>query len=422
LDKFVIYGGKPLKGEIEISGSKNAALPIMVATLLSPGKYIINNVPRLRDVRTMAHLLRIIGAKIEFENHTLVIDTTQADFPEAPYELVKTMRASIYVLGPLLARFKQARVSLPGGCAWGPRPVDLHIKGMQSLGARLDLDGGYIVARGTKLTGTHIYFDVSSVGATGNVMMAAVLADGTTTLENAATEPEIIDLGNFLISMGARIEGLGSKIIQIEGVPGLHPSDYTVIPDRIETGTFLVGGLISAGNINLKKCQPRHVMKILEKMKEAGATISVSENEIHLSSEKGIQPVNVTTDVYPGFPTDMQAQWIALMSIARGSSVVTDNIFQDRFTHVPELNRLGAQIVQKNNSVFITGVKKLNGAPVMSTDLRASASLVLAALAAQGKSDVLRVYHIDRGYETIEIKLQKLGADIVREDSGEVTS
>jgi UDP-N-acetylglucosamine 1-carboxyvinyltransferase len=422
LDKFIIKGGKPLTGKVEISGSKNAALPIMVATLLSPGKYTIGNVPRLRDVRTMAHLLRIVGAKIEFENHSLIIDTTQADFPEAPYELVKTMRASIYVLGPLLARFKKARVSLPGGCAWGPRPVDLHIKGMQQLGAQLDLDSGYINARAKKLSGAHIYFDVSSVGATGNLMMAAVLADGITILENAASEPEIVDLGNFLISMGARIEGLGSKVVRIEGVPGLRTTDYQVIPDRIETGTFLIGGLITGGDITLVNTEPKHVMKILEKIREAGAEVDISDTDILLKAKKKIIPVNVTTDVYPGFPTDMQAQWIALMSIAGGSSVVTDSIFQDRFTHVPELNRLGAKIVQKNNSAFITGVKSLKGAPVMSTDLRASASLVLAALCAQGKSEVLRVYHIDRGYESIELKLQKLGADIVREDSGELTS
>jgi len=420
LDKFIIQGGKPLNGEIKISGSKNAALPLMVATLLSPGKYTLHNVPELRDIRTMAHLLRIIGAKIEFADHTLIIDTTQADFPEAPYELVKTMRASIYVLGPLLARFKAAKVSLPGGCAWGPRPVDLHIKGMKKLGVELNLDGGYIVANCRKLKGSHIHFDVSSVGATGNVMMAAVLADGMTILENAASEPEIIDLGHFLIRMGARIEGLGTKTIQIEGMPGLHPADYTIIPDRIETGTFLCAARITGGKITLRNCQPKQLLEVLEKLKESGAEMVIRENEITLKSTTPIQPVNVTTDVYPGFPTDMQAQWIALMSLAAGSSVVTDSIFTDRFTHVPELNRLGAQIVQKNNSVFIQGVNELKGAPVMSTDLRASASLVIAALAAKGKSEVFRVYHIDRGYEKIELKLQQAGAEISRENAGDV--
>ncbi len=419
MDKFVIHGGKPLQGEVRVSGSKNAALPIMTAALLAPGKYHFRNVPRLRDVNTLAHLLRIIGAKVEFEDHTMLVDTTTADFPEAPYELVKTMRASIYVLGPLLARFKQAKVSLPGGCAWGPRPVDLHIKGMKKLGASLELEGGYIVAKSETLRGNHIYLDVPSVGATGNIMMAAVLAEGETTIENAASEPEIVDLGDFLEKMGARITGLGTRVVRIAGVPGLRPADHEIIPDRIEASTFLTAGLITGGNIKLLNCQPDHLAELLEKLKEAGAGIMLGEKSIVLSSGKSIQPVNVTTAVYPGFPTDMQAQWIALMTLAQGSSVVTDAIFTDRFTHVPELMRLGADIVMKNNSAFIRGIKQLTGAPVMSTDLRASASLVLAALAAQGRSDVHRVYHIDRGYETIERKLQQLGADIERRNDNE---
>ena len=419
MDKFIIHGDKKLSGTVEISGSKNAALPIMVATLLAPGKYTINNVPRLRDVRTMAHLLRIIGAKIEFENHSLVIDTLRADFPEAPYELVKTMRASVYVLGPLLARFGRARVSLPGGCAWGPRPVDLHMKGMEKLGAKLELDQGYIVARTSQLKGNHIHFDTSSVGATGNVMMAAVLASGITTIENAAMEPEIIDLGNFLKSMGARIEGLGTSKIQIEGVPGLRSGDYSVIPDRIETGTFLIAGLLTKGKMKLNNCQPNHLTEVLEKLQDTGAQLRLKQDSIEIEGADQIKPVNVTTSIYPGFPTDLQAQWIALMSRADGSSIVTDTIFTDRFTHVPELNRLGAKIVVKNNSAFIQGVTGLNGAPVMSTDLRASASLVLAALAAKGRSDLHRVYHIDRGYEKIEEKFRLLGADILRSDDQE---
>lgn len=419
MDKFIIHGDKKLSGTVEISGSKNAALPIMVATLLAPGKYTINNVPRLRDVRTMAHLLRIIGAKIEFENHSLVIDTMRADFPEAPYELVKTMRASVYVLGPLLARFGRARVSLPGGCAWGPRPVDLHMKGMEKLGAKLELDQGYIVARTSQLKGNHIHFDTSSVGATGNVMMAAVLASGITTIENAAMEPEIIDLGNFLKSMGARIEGLGTSKIQIEGVPGLRSGDYSVIPDRIETGTFLIAGLLTKGKMKLNNCQPNHLTEVLEKLQDTGAQLRLKQDSIEIEGADQIKPVNVTTSIYPGFPTDLQAQWIALMSRADGSSIVTDTIFTDRFTHVPELNRLGAKIVVKNNSAFIQGVTGLNGAPVMSTDLRASASLVLAALAAKGRSDLHRVYHIDRGYEKIEEKFRLLGADILRSDDQE---
>ena len=419
MDKFIIHGDKDLTGTVEISGSKNAALPIMVATLLAPGKYTIHNVPRLRDVRTMAHLLRIIGAKIEFENHSLVIDTMRADFPEAPYELVKTMRASIYVLGPLLARFGRARVSLPGGCAWGPRPVDLHIKGMEKLNANVELDGGYIVARANRLKGNHIHFDISSVGATGNVMMAAVLASGNTILENAATEPEIVDLGNFLKSMGARIEGLSTSKIHIEGVPGLRPCDYSVIPDRIETGTFLIAGLLTHGKMTLNNCQPGHLTEVLEKLKETGANLKIDQDKIEVVGGTEIKPVNVTTAVYPGFPTDLQAQWIALMSRANGSSIVTDTIFTDRFTHVPELNRLGAKIEVKNNSAFIQGVSGLNGAPVMSTDLRASASLVLAALGARGRTDLHRVYHIDRGYEKIEEKFKSLGADILRSDDQE---
>jgi UDP-N-acetylglucosamine 1-carboxyvinyltransferase len=416
MDKFVIEGGTPLKGEVQISGSKNATLPIMAASLLAPGKYEIQNIPLLRDVRTMAHLMRIIGAKVEVENHTMVIDTSHADFPEAPYELVKTMRASVYVLGPMLARFGRARVSLPGGCAWGPRPVDLHLRGMEQLGAKIKLDAGYINATADHLTGNQIYLDISSVGATGNIMMAAVLADGETVIENAATEPEIVNLGEFLKAMGAKISGLKSKSIQIEGVKELHLADFNIIPDRIETGTFLVAGFISGGEITTTQCNPQHVQEILAKLRSAGAEIKINSNSIHIKSSSTINPTNITTSVYPGYPTDMQAQWIALMSVANGSSVVTDTIYTDRFTHVPELRRLGANLEQKNNSVFIRGVEKLTGAQVMSTDLRASASLVLAALAAEGRSDIYRVYHIDRGYETIEKKLEKLGAKILRED------
>ncbi len=418
MDKFVIHGGKPLHGTVEISGAKNAALPIMVATLLAPGVYSIHNVPELRDVRTMAHLLRIIGARVQFENHTMIIDTRDANFPEAPYELVKTMRASIYVLGPLLARQGRARVSLPGGCAWGPRPVDLHLKGMEKLGAHLALDKGYINARAEKLRGAPIYLDVSSVGATGNIMMAAVLAEGETIIENAAEEPEIVDLGNFLVKMGARIQGLGTKTIRIEGVKELAPTEYTIIPDRIEAGTFLVAGLITGGELTITRVIPNHLTEVLAKLEEAGGILEIGEDKISIKSSGGINPTDVTTAVYPGYPTDMQAQWIALMALANGSSVITDTIYPDRFTHVPELQRLGANIVLKNNSAFVKGVDQLIGAPVMSTDLRASAALVLAALAANGRTDVHRVYHIDRGYERIEVKLQQLGADIRREDDG----
>ncbi len=418
MDKFVIEGGTPLKGEVEISGSKNAALPIITACLLAPGEYRLHNIPKLRDVRTIAHLMRVIGAKVELADHTMIVDTSHADFPEAPYELVKTMRASIYVLGPLLARFGRARVSLPGGCAWGPRPVDLHLKGMELLGAKIELDQGYINARSKRLAGKQIYLDVSSVGATGNIMMAATLAKGTTLIENAAEEPEIVNLGEFLIRMGAKIEGLGSKRIHIEGVESLHPTEFSVIPDRIESGTYLAAAMITRGDITLKGCEPAHLSEVLAKFREAGAEVNIGESGVQLVSAGAITPVNVTTAVYPGYPTDMQAQWVALMSIAAGSSVVTDTIYSDRFAHVPELRRLGADVLQKGNSVFIRGVKKLKGAPVMSTDLRASASLVLAALAAEGISDIHRVYHIDRGYEAIVDKLKKLGANIERTDDG----
>ncbi len=418
MDKFVIYGGRPLNGTIPISGAKNAALPIMVATLLAPGVYRIANVPELRDVRTMAHLLRIIGARVSFEGHIMQIDTRDANFPEAPYELVKTMRASIYVLGPLLARQGRARVSLPGGCAWGPRPVDLHLKGMEKLGAQLTLDRGYIEAQATKLRGAPIYLDVSSVGATGNIMMAAVLAEGETVIENAAEEPEIVDLGHFLVQMGAQIDGLGTKTIRIQGVKALEPTNYTIIPDRIEAGTFLVAGLITGGELTLTEVNPAHLTEVLAKLEEAGAILEIGDTTIHIKSEGEIRPADVTTAVYPGYPTDMQAQWIALMALASGSSVITDTIYPDRFTHVPELQRLGADIVLKNNSAFVKGVDRLIGAPVMSTDLRASAALVLAALAAEGRTDVHRVYHIDRGYEHIEVKLASVGADIRREDDG----
>lgn len=419
MDKFIVHGLIPLKGEIEISGSKNAALPILVATLLSPGKYKIDNIPRLMDIRTIAHLLRITGAKVDINNHTVLIDTTLADFPEAPYELVKTMRASIYVLGPLLARFRKAKVSLPGGCAWGPRPVDLHIRGMEKLGASIELEDGYIIAKSRKLKGAQIYFDISSVGATGNIMMAAVLAEGETIIENAACEPEIVDLGNFLQKMGANISGLGTKFIRINGVPKLNPTNYTVIPDRIETSTFIVAGIITGGHITLKKCQPKHINEVIEKCRESGSTLNISSDSIEIIGTDDIKPVNVSTAIYPGFPTDMQAQWIALMSRAQGSSVVTETIFTDRFTHVPELNRLGAKVIVKNSSAFIQGVKTLKGAPVMSTDLRASASLIIAALAAKGRSDIHRVYHIDRGYEKFEEKLKQLGADIIRLDESQ---
>ncbi len=416
MDKIVVKGGKRLEGTVPISGAKNAVLPIMAATLLGRGTFRITNVPDLRDVKTMAHLLRIIGAQVEFSDHALTIDTSNCNFFEAPYELVKTMRASIYVLGPLVARFSQARVSLPGGCALGPRPVNLHLKGLQKLGAQVELKHGYIVANAKRLRGANISFDVSTVGGTGNLLMAAVLADGVTVMENAAREPEITALAQFLVKMGADIEGIGTDRLKIRGVKELHPVDFEVIPDRIETGTFFFFFSITGGEIRLTNCDAGLLSSLLAKLRETGASLEVGDGTIYVRGPEEIKPVDVTTAPYPGFPTDLQAQWMSLMCVAQGSSVITETIFSDRFTHVAELRRLGAQIALNENVAVVTGVEKLSGATVMSTDLRASASLILAALRAEGRSDVLRVYHIDRGYEHIEAKLRAVGAEIWREE------
>jgi UDP-N-acetylglucosamine 1-carboxyvinyltransferase len=422
MDKFIIRGGNKLNGTVRISGSKNTSLALMPATILAGGQYTFYNTPELRDVITMSQLLRTMGLEIQLKEHTLRIDTTRINKFEAPYEHVKKMRASIYVLGPLLGRFGQAKVSLPGGCAWGPRPVNLHIEGMKKLGAEVDLEAGYIVAKTRRLNGADIHFDVSSVGATGNVMMAAVLAGGTTKIENAAIEPEITALAQFLVKMGARIDGIGTTCLEIEGVKELHPTDETTIPDRIEAGTFLVAaaiaGTCNGGRVRITHCQPQHFSAVTAKLRDAGCKILVGKSDdggwVELEAPDEIKPVDVTTAIYPGFPTDMQAQWIALMSLADGSSVIADAIFFDRFKHVAELNRLGANIEVNENVAVVRGVRKLKGAKVMSTDLRASASLILAGLVAEGVTEVLRVYHIDRGYERIERKLQALGADIQR--------
>jgi UDP-N-acetylglucosamine 1-carboxyvinyltransferase len=419
LDKFVIRGGKKLKGTVAISGAKNASLALMPATLLASGTYRFTNTPVLRDVVTMSSLLRSMGTKIELKNHTLTLDTSEVKKQEAPYEYVKKMRASIYVLGPLIARYGRAKVSLPGGCAWGPRPVNLHIDGLRKLGASVDVQRGYIVAKASKLTGSRIYFDVSSVGATGNVMMAAVLAQGTTLIENAAIEPEISALARFLQQMGARIDGTGTSRLEIEGVDTLHPSNVEMIPDRIEAGTFLVAAAMTGGSITLDHVIPEHFSAVTAKLQDAGCSITVEGTRVSLSAPAVPAAVDVTATIYPGFPTDMQAQWTALMSIANGSSIVTDSIYTDRFKHVPELVRLGADIELKDNVAMVRGVRGLTGAKVMSTDLRASASLILAGLVAEGVTEVLRVYHIDRGYETIEKKLQSLGADIERTSTEE---
>lgn len=417
MDKLVIHGGQPLEGEIPISGSKNATLPLLAATLLAPGTYKFTNVPALRDVRTMSHLLRILGAQVTANDHELIVDTGHAQFNEAPYELVKTMRASFYVLGPLLARHKSARVSLPGGCAWGPRPVDLHIKSLEALGARIELDEGYVVASGEELRGSTFEFPISSVGASGNALMAAVLAKGTTVLKNVAIEPEITHLAKFLTRMGADIEGIGTTELIIRGVAELHPVDAQMIPDRIETGTYICAVAMSGGKVRLTSCDPRHVEAPIEYARRMGVKISADQDSITV--ERGLnrlQPVEIATEPYPGFPTDLQAPFMAMASMADGESKITDTIYRDRFTHVAELLRLGAQIRMDGNTAVISGIPYLSGAPVMSTDLRASVCLVLAGLAARGTTEVKRIYHLDRGYERIELKLAGVGARITREE------
>ena len=414
MDKLVIEGGRPLIGSVEISGAKNAVLPIMALSLLSDGKSILHRVPDLRDTRTFIRLLKMLGAKSHFENHSLTIDCSNITSFEAPYDLVKTMRASFYVMGPLLGRFGEARVSLPGGCAWGPRPVDYHLRGFEKLGAKITLKDGYIMAKAKKLKGADINFEIPSVGATANIAMAAVLAEGTTRIINAAAEPHIVQLCETLNLMGAEIEGIGSNNLIIHGVNSLNNFEVSIISDMIEAGTFLMAGA-SLGNITIDKVDPSHLSIVLDKLSQAGCSLSITKDSIEIKKCENIKPVDMSTDVHPGFPTDLQAQWIALMSIANGASKVTDNIYHDRFSHVPELNRLGAKIATDKNSAFVKGVNQLRGAQVMSTDIRASASLVIAGLIAKGRTDISRIYHIDRGYECIEQKFQSLGAKIYRE-------
>ena len=416
MDKLIIHGKKPLSGSVKISGAKNAVLPIMTAAIMAEGKSRIKHVPDLRDTRTMIKLLEIVGAKCTFDNGSLIIDGSTVNNPEAPYDLVKTMRASFYVLGPLLARFGSVKVSLPGGCAWGPRPVDFHLKGLEKLGAKITLNSGYILAEAKRLKGTKINFEFPSVGATGNIAMAATTAQGTTVIENAAREPEIVQLCEYLNAMGASIGGIGTSRIVIEGVDSLHSADIKVIPDRSEAGTFLMAGAV-LGKITLTDVNPSHLDTLLLKLKEIGADINTSSNSITINPTDNIKPVDMTTAVYPGFATDLQAQWVALMTIAAGSSVITDTVYHDRFSHIPELNRFGANIRVDNNTAFVRGVEELVGAPVMSTDIRASAALIIAGLFAKGKTTVSRIYHIDRGYEKIEDKFRLLGANIYRENS-----
>jgi len=415
MDKFIIEGGTPLNGKVKVSGAKNAVLPIMAATIIAPGKYRIHNVPELRDTLTMKRLLEMVGAAVHYEDNTMQIDTFKCDTPTAPYDLVKTMRASFYVLGPFLSRFNYAEVSLPGGCAWGPRPVNYHLQAMEALGAEVDLSDGMIIAKGD-LKGALIDFERSSVGATGNALMAAVTAHGKTVIKNAAREPEIGALCIFLKKMGAEIIGVGTDEITIQGKQELKADvDYTVIPDRIEAGTFLIAGAITNGDITVENIEPDHLIIVSKCLNDAGFKLDFKQNAIRIqSSGNSIQPVDITTAIYPGFPTDLQAQWMALMTKAKGQSTITEEIYKDRFTHIAELSRFGAHIRLINNQAIIKGMEILKGAPVMSTDIRASASLILAALSSEGTSSITRVYHIDRGYDKIEEKLTTLCARIKR--------
>lgn len=421
MDKLVINGGRRLQGTVAVSGAKNGSLALMPAALLAPGIYHLHNTPNLRDVWTMSRLLGSMGVHAELNGNELFLDTSTLTSFEAPYEHVKKMRASFYVLGPLVARYGSAKVSLPGGCAWGPRPVDLHLKALEKLGAEIELEAGYVMARASRLTGAKIHFDISSVGATGNALMAAVLAKGSSLISNAAAEPEITALARMLVKMGAKISGIGTTTLEVEGVDELKNVDETTIPDRIEAATFLIAAAMTGGKVTLTDVNPYHLAIVIDKLEQSGCEVDVTGTTVTIerSTEAEPLPVDAITAVYPGFPTDVQAQWTAYMLTAKGTSKVTDVIYKDRFKHIPELQRLGAHIEMADHSVIISGGKRLTGATVMSTDLRASASLILAALVAEGRSEILRVYHIDRGYEAIEKKLVGLGADIRREPTGD---
>lgn len=418
MEKLIVEGRARLKGEVEVSGSKNSSLPIMAATLLTDEPCIIRGVPNLRDTNTMLKILRSLGKDAQWHKGVATVTSTKSKNYIADYKLVSTMRASFCVLGPLLAKLKKAKVSLPGGCIIGVRPVDLHLKGIKALGANIDIESGYIVAEAPKLCGAHIFLGGvygSSVLATGNVMMAAVLAKGKTIIEAAACEPEVTDLAEFLIKMGAKIKGHGTPTIEIEGVKELHGADHKVIPDRIEAGTFIIAALISKGDILINNVVERHLGAVIDKLNEAGVNLKFGENSVRVNHKNNINPVNITTLPYPGFPTDMQAQMMSLMSVTPGISLITEKIYPDRFIHVAELNRMGARIQREGPHAVVEGVRELSGASVMASDLRASACLVLAGLVAKGKSAVSRIYHLERGYENIEEKLRNLGAVIWKE-------
>ena len=422
MDKLVIRGGRRISGTITASGSKNTSLPIIAATLLTgKGTFFLHRIPDLKDILTFTQPLHHLGAETSFSGNTLKVSTHDVKSIQAPYEVVKKMRASIYVLGPLLARFGHARVSLPGGCAFGPRPIDLHLMAMEKLGATIAIETGFIDATlpDGKLRGAHIDFPISSVGATGNALMAAVLAVGTTTISNAAVEPEIETLCRFLIAMGAIITGTGTTELQIEGKEALNAVEFHNVFDRIEAGTLLAAAAITGGDITINGVEPEQMRAVLKKFSQAGCTIETTANSMTLKSQGKILATDITAKPYPSFPTDMQAQWMALMTQAEGSSHIIDKVYHERFNHVPELNRLGAHIDIRKNQALVHGPQKLSGTTVMSTDLRASASLVIAGLVAEGTTEVLRVYHLDRGYEKIETKLKSLGADISREKYNE---
>jgi UDP-N-acetylglucosamine 1-carboxyvinyltransferase len=416
MDKIVIEGGRPLEGTVRISGAKNAVLPVLAATLLTRGRNIIDGVPKVRDVVTMIQLLKDLGVEVENNrNEKIVLDTSNANNPEAPYDLVSTMRASCLVLGPLLAKLGRARVSLPGGCAIGARPIDLHIKGLEAMGAKVWLEQGYV--HGTVdggLKGTQFYFDTVSVTGTENLMMAASLADGETILENAAKEPEVVFLADILNNAGAKIEGHGTDMITIQGVSSLQAIECRIFPDRIEAGTYMIAAAITEGEVLIENCIPQHLEPIILKLQEAQVDVEVEGSSIRVRGGHPLQAVNARTHPYPGFPTDIQAQFMALMTLSRGQSIIMETVFENRFMHVAELKRMGADITLDGHTAIINGVQGLSGAPLMATDLRASASLVLAALAAKGQSIISRVYHIDRGYVGMEQKLSDLGARIKR--------
>jgi UDP-N-acetylglucosamine 1-carboxyvinyltransferase len=414
MDKIVIQGGRALKGRVRISGAKNAALPILISSLLTDGWNAYSNVPDLKDIQSTKLLLSSLGAEIKSDGDSIKINGGGICNHEASYDLVRKMRASILVLGPLVARLKKARVSLPGGCAIGARPINLHLKGLARLGAVIELKHGYVEASADRLIGNEIYLDISTVTGTENLMMAAVLAKGVTVLRNAAREPEVVALTDVLIKMGAKIKGAGTSVITIEGVSSLKPVSVSIIPDRIEAGTFMVSAALTRGDVTILNCEPNHLEAVIHKLKLSGAQVTIEDKNVRVQGADEIASVDVKTLPYPGFPTDMQAQFMVLMSVANGFSIISETIFENRFIHVSELKRMGADIKISGNTAMITGVPALSGAPVMATDLRASASLILAGLAAVGTSEINRVYHLDRGYESIEKKFARLGAAIKR--------